>query len=356
MPFPSRQCIVALVLLLTLVSTLACESPTDVESINRSASNLTEVEVTVEPTSQPTQAVTPTASPIPTLTPIPTAILMPTPTPRLTTTPTPMPTPTRMPSPESTPEIGPIECDDTRLVEAIIDLSEEKESTFSSRILKLYDDTIEEVERTTSELRCRAEAKLSARGDSYLTFYYEIDRDGDAFIGYMIGESVTTPTPEATATPPVEELLGSRAKPVPFGETIEVNTGDPSGHWELTVVEAEADAASQILDENSYNDPPSEGHQFYMVRVRAKYLGSDSAIVFSELTFKALGDQGVAYDESCGVLPDDIDTFAELFTGGQIEGNQCFEINEADAKSLLVFIEVGIFDGQRVWFSLATSR
>ena len=163
MPFPSRQCIVALVLLLTLVSTLACESPTDVESINRSASNLTEVEVTVEPTSQPTQAVTPTASPIPTLTPIPTAILMPTPTPRLTTTPTPMPTPTRMPSPESTPEIGPIECDDTRLVEAIIDLSEEKESTFSSRILKLYDDTIEEVERTTSELRCRAEAKC-ARG------------------------------------------------------------------------------------------------------------------------------------------------------------------------------------------------
>ncbi len=115
----------------------------------------------------------------------------------------------------STPlEIRSLTCEDQRLIEPILKLSEDNENPFARRILKLYPGA-EELERTGRILRCRGEAALSRGGKSYITYRYEIDRDGDAFIGYEIGEGVSTLTPAATRTPAPTPSDTGEAVPTP---------------------------------------------------------------------------------------------------------------------------------------------
>ena len=168
-----------------------------------------------------------------------------------------------------------------------------------------------------------------------------------------IPRPTATPTLEPTATATPEPSLGDRGNPVPFGHTVEVATGDPLQHWEIAILETHPDSWDVIQAKNQFNDPPEDGMQFYMLRLRAKYLGPDSTTFDGD--FKSLGDSGLVYETypSCGVIPDEIDTYAELFTGGQIEGNECWPIATGDAESLVMFIDFGYGGNRtRVWFSL----
>ena len=100
----------------------------------------------------------------------------------------------------ATPSLITIDCNDPRFTKQILELSEDNQNQFSPRILKLYSD-VEEIERTESVLRCRGTATLSRGGESSMTYHYEIDRDGDAFIGYEIGDPIATPTPATSPSP-----------------------------------------------------------------------------------------------------------------------------------------------------------
>ncbi len=144
---------------------------------------------------------------------------------------------------------------------------------------------------------------------------------------------------------------------MPFGTTVEVRGEDDEDHWEITVLDTIPDATAMVLDERRFNDPPEQGHQFFMVKVRAKYLGPDSTRFFSSYGLGAVGDGAVVYgtssDDSCGVIPDDFDSFRELFTGGQTEGNECWQIASTDADSLVMILDPRFGDGERTWFSLS---
>ena len=115
-----------------------------------------------------------------------------------------------------------------------------------------------------------------------------------------------------------------------------------------------------VLAENrSINDPPEEGHQFYMVKVRVKYLGPGSTTFSSGSRLSAVGDGAIVYttssDDRCGyVIPDNFKSSRELFTGGQTEGNECWQIASADADSLVMILNPPRFsrDEERTWFSL----
>ena len=162
-------------------------------------------------------------------------------------------------------------------------------------------------------------------------------------------------TPEPVLATPTSEPapLGSRERPVPLGTGVEIQTNEPTQHWELTVLDTVPDAEEVILAENIFNDPPEPEHQFYMVRVRAKYLGPDSSMLLADVTLKTLGASSVAYSGlDCGVIPDELDSFAEIFTGGQIEGYECWQIASSDADSLVMFADIGFINPARVWFEL----
>ena len=345
-----------LVLMLCLIWACSSPNPTPTERV----SVLHETVVSTS-TLTPTAVATVTPTPVPTATPRPT----PTPAPTLepTATPRPTPTPTPRPTPSPTPRPLPItltlDCGDEMFIQDILDLSQDQDVA----ILKMYTGA-EEVRRSDEFLECRGEAKLSNGFDALLVYYYEIDRDGDTFYGYLVEEYIPTPTPPHTLTPvhtPTPEpppALGSRENPVPFGTTVEVKGEETTDHWEITVLGTTPDATAIVLSKNPYNDPPEEGNQFYIVRVQAKYLGPDSTEFWGSYRLRALGAGGVVYttfEHSCGVIPDELPD-PELFAGGTVEGNVCWQISSGDADSLMVFLEPeGYSDRNRTWFSLHPS-
>ena len=179
------------------------------------------------------------------------------------------------------------------------------------------------------------------------------------------GGVVAAPTPEidATQTPvPKQSALdptsGSRENPIPFGVGVEF-TNSATDHWEFAVLSVTPDATAEVLRENTFNDPPEQGNQFYIVRVRAKYLGPGSERFDASGRLRALGASAVAYTtfgegQSCGVIPDELDSYLELFTGGVVEGNECWQIASEDADSLVMFLEADHYSGEpRIWFSLS---
>ena len=95
-------------------------------------------------------------------------------------------------------------------------------------------------------------------------------------------------------------------------------------------------ARQQIAKENQFNDPPEAGKRFYMVSVEVAYpAGSDSRRV-SESDFILIGSSRVVYDQfehTCGVVPDELD--GEIYGGGRIQGNICFEIPEDESGLVL---------------------
>ena len=166
---------------------------------------------------------------------------------------------------------------------------------------------------------------------------------------------IATPTSASTPTPAAKRLtgsLGSRGNPVPFGQAVRV------GSWEISVVQTVPNATQDVLQENPWNDPPNRDHQFFMVFVKTKYLGSSSGRFDGSYRLRTLGASGVVYttfENSCGVIPNELSD-PELFRGGQIEGAECWEIPSADADSLVMLLEPAFLtEGKRVWFSLKDS-
>ncbi len=143
---------------------------------------------------------------------------------------------------------------------------------------------------------------------------------------------------------------GSRANPVPAGVTARV------GDWEVTVLSVVPDAGEVVLEENSFNDPPAEGRRFVMVELAATYWGESSESVLWGLSMSAVGESLVAYggfEDSCGVIPDDIEDSREVFPGGTVTGNVCWAVDDGDAGSLVLIVEEALsFDADRVFMAL----
>ena len=144
--------------------------------------------------------------------------------------------------------------------------------------------------------------------------------------------------------------VGSRGSPV------EAGVAAPVGDWDVTVLSAVPDATAEVLAENQFNEPPGEGRQFFMVEIAATYWGDDSESVWSGLTVSALGQSSVAYqgfEDSCGVIPGEIDETSEVFPGGSVRGFMCWQVRAEDAASLVLFVEEAFsFEENRVFMSI----
>lgn len=142
----------------------------------------------------------------------------------------------------------------------------------------------------------------------------------------------------------------SRENPIPIGEAGQV------GDWTITVRRVRPDATNAVLAENRFNDPPLDGRRFFMIRVSLTYGGVDSKVPWADLSLEAVGASNVAYttdDPGCGVIPDNLNDVNEVFSGGTIEGNICFQIDQTDVDSLVLYVEPSFsLDDDRVWFAL----
>ena len=159
----------------------------------------------------------------------------------------------------------------------------------------------------------------------------------------------TTSAPESSTAEAASDERGTRDAPVAAGETVRV------GEWDVTVLSATEDATDAVLEENEFNDPPGEGKQFFFVEVSATYQGDDSEALFTGLTVTTVGDSAVAYDfeDTCGVIPDELDTFSEVFQGGTEVGNLCWQVLTEDVGSLVLIVDNAFsFDDDRAYLAL----
>ena len=162
--------------------------------------------------------------------------------------------------------------------------------------------------------------------------------DSDEARAYMalppVGVTLEPPPPRRIALEGGK--VGTRGNPIPAGETVRV------GGWDITVLSATPDATDAVLAASPDNDPPAEGHQFYVAEVAATYQGRESEQLAAGLRLRAVGDSSVAYDITnhyCGVVPDGEKPHIEVFPGGSLRVSLCWEIRSEDADSLVFLVD-----------------
>jgi hypothetical protein len=140
----------------------------------------------------------------------------------------------------------------------------------------------------------------------------------------------------------IARMLDRAVDRAPGGRSAAYPLGTPKlliDDWEVTFVSSDQDATDVVMAENEFNDPPADGHQFFMARIRATYRGPGSSRLDAGFRFRAVGPAGVVYTtfgDSCGVIPDEYED-PETFSGGTTEGNLCWEVRSSDASGLLAF-------------------
>ena len=156
--------------------------------------------------------------------------------------------------------------------------------------------------------------------------------------------------PPAAPPPPPPPAVGTRSNPIPVGTDIDLGDG-----WRMRVDSTIPDATAQVLARNQFNDPPEPGRQFFIVRVSATYTGPASRRFDAGYRLRAVGAAGVSYstfEDSCGVIPDEISA-AEVFTGGTVTGNECWQVRSSDVSSLVLYDDPLLGDdSKRLFFAL----
>lgn len=160
----------------------------------------------------------------------------------------------------------------------------------------------------------------------------------------------STSAPSGDAAPaPTESAVGTRSNPAPFGAVAKI------GDWEVKILDINKDAADIVAAENMFNDAPAEGRSFVIWSIEATYTGSESGTAWIDLSWKLVGAAGNSFgggfDDTCGVIPDDLFEKGETFAGGVVTGNVCVsaETSQLDGGTILV---EELFGGSRTFFAI----
>ncbi|MCK4897186.1 MAG: hypothetical protein KAS38_00305 [Anaerolineales bacterium] len=198
------------------------------------------------------------------------------------------------------------------------------------------DEAIDEISTTCQAIEAELEDISSTARQAGLT---EENIEGiglaieDAFTEFQEGRVIEEGEEE---TPISTEVGMSRANPFPPGET------HSTPNWDIQVLESlRGDEAWQMLQEqNSFNDPPAEGMEFILIKIKAisTYEDSDEHNI-SNWDFKLTGSDLMRYEPASVVGPDpEVD--ATLYTGGETEGWISFEVGTGESNIILILDEM----------------
>lgn len=150
----------------------------------------------------------------------------------------------------------------------------------------------------------------------------------------------------------VEETGSGEARNSPLG----VGRIGEVGEFELSVISVTPNANDIVATENEFNDLPTANNQFFLVTVSATYVGAASGNPSFDLDYLAVGASSssyATYTNTCGVVPNDLYSVTDQFAGGTTEFNICWQVESADAESLVMYVESFLsFNDPPVWFAI----
>jgi hypothetical protein len=169
------------------------------------------------------------------------------------------------------------------------------------------------------------------------------------------GEANPTPTPGMTTRAP----SAASGDGTTLGGPLAKGESGAVGDYLISVVSVDFDAEAAVLAENQFNDPASPGNTMVMASLEFTYQGTDTGNVFWDLSYKVVGSRGLAYADtdqtvSCGSLPNSIMDAPELYPGGTVVANVCWQIPEDEAATIVMVLEplFSFDDNERVFFAL----
>jgi hypothetical protein len=170
-------------------------------------------------------------------------------------------------------------------------------------------------------------------------------------------EATDEPTTAETTPPASSEVAGSppgvtgdRASPVPAGAVADIGGG-----WRLQILNVNPDAAAAIAAENQFNTPPPAGSTLTLITVALGYFGLEDPKTAFETTISAVGGANVELAAECGVVPQELDSFGQLFSGAVIVGNVCFVTTPQDASTLQLYASGDLFGGDEVFIDASAA-
>jgi hypothetical protein len=148
--------------------------------------------------------------------------------------------------------------------------------------------------------------------------------------------------------PQEDEALEGTDPNAPLPAGTEVVTGN----WRVAFSNVVPDAAEALAAEDEYNEPPADGHQYFMFQVDATYEGEDSAFAWDQLML-GVSFNNTVYTEYCGIIPDDFWTTPEVFAGGTATGNFCVTVPSEGVEDAVISVQDYWSPGQRYFVDTA---
>lgn len=156
---------------------------------------------------------------------------------------------------------------------------------------------------------------------------------------------------------------GDRQAPHPFGAPTEVtfdSFGEADGSVWTVTIGAPLDITQQVLAENQFNEPPSEGVAFVGFEVELTLVESPIEPVSPgfDFTWELLGGSTAAVYRAdtlretfgCGAFGARFDEFAEVVAGGTLTGTVCIPLPLEDLDHPATQVSMNFSDGERVVF------
>ncbi len=169
------------------------------------------------------------------------------------------------------------------------------------------------------------------------------DTEPDDTVGEPSGD-------EVAGSPPGQR--GTRDAPVAAGDIADIGGG-----WRLQVTDFVPDATDLIMGEFEFNEPPPAGSAFTIVTVNLGYYGLEDPKTTFEPTIAAVGGNNVELESSCGLIPDELPLFVDIFSGGVVSGNICFTTTPADLAGFQLYAIGDFFsDAGDVFLEAATAE
>lgn len=177
------------------------------------------------------------------------------------------------------------------------------------------------------------------------TTYLPVRSIGES-VGLPVGfdpDSNTVLLGEDKVVPPKSNIGLSRNNPAPIGTTVTATINDILQEYQATfkveqVVRGD-EAWTMIQQANMFNPPPSEGHEYILVKLTVEILKNskpDATVRINGVSFTLVSESGKDYDYASVVEPKPA-LDANLYVGASNTGWAAFEVKTDDANPLLTF-------------------